>query len=187
MASLPIDPAAGAASYERSRVPEHVVRNEVPDRIAAHRLKESIAERTPCQWSAERFPGRGSKDLLFLLVNAVACDEQAVSGERAGGKAGVPGKDRAILLQCPAEDRIVIRRGVVQHVEPEQAEAFRQPAQHGISDELHTASITREWGEEKQASTRIASMAGDHADQEGAVIVGRRSFRSVPGAILNAV
>jgi hypothetical protein len=90
------------------------------------------------------FDGERGKNLGFLLVDVVIFDENATAGKRTGGTHGVTGEDRASFFEASAEDLIIVGAGIIEHVEAEKAQPFRQSAQHGIRDELHEDIVSQE-------------------------------------------
>ena len=76
-------------------------------------------------------------ELLELFIRIITLNENMVLCQRAACEAGIPGQDDAVLLECKADDLVVVGPVVVQDVVPEEAHSLGELAEHDISDELH--------------------------------------------------
>ena len=127
-------------------VSEHVVRYEVPDLVPGYGDQRVVADQAPRKRRLRIRYGTDRKELLQLLLNTVAVDQDATAGEGTGREPGVAGKDRPAPSERLAKDGVVVRGRVIENVDPEQAETLCQPAEHGVSDEPHIHSIPRGGG-----------------------------------------
>lgn len=117
MASLPVYLPASAAALEGARGPVDMIRYKVPDQLSVYGVQIVVAGST----ARKRVPVLQcwvrSAELAQLFIEMVARDKEAVTGERTGGEAGVPGQDGPLLLKCMAEYLVVIGRWIVQDIE----------------------------------------------------------------------
>jgi hypothetical protein len=120
------------------------------------RRKHVVADGTAGQWS---WLGQGKciEDLLNLVIDMIAFDQDVVPGEGAGGKTGVAGKDDTTLLHGKAKDLVVREGMVVQHIKAEKTESLRETAQHGIGDEVHMIILPQGTDRMKRWRTRICA------------------------------
>jgi len=77
---------------------------------------------------------------MKLLVDEVASYQEVIPCKGTRGKAGVTRQDDAALVESEAQDLVILVRGVIKYVDPEQPHPLRKFSQHYIGDELHEPS-----------------------------------------------
>jgi hypothetical protein len=114
-----------------------MVRNKVTSILPCDTVERIIALGTTGEGIRARFKGNGREYLLDLFLHKVAFDEQMVLGQWPVTEVLIPGQDFAFLLERKADNIVVVKRPIIEDVEPEETEPFRERAKHDVGYNFH--------------------------------------------------